>query len=68
MNKTIQEQATHFATLIDKCGVDWTPENVLKCIGFAKQAMQAGEVSVEAYYKAKTILISRLECATLWMN
>jgi len=68
MNKTIEQQAEHFAQLIDKCGVEWNAENVLKCIGFAKQAMQNGDVSVEAYYKAKTILINRLECANLWIN
>jgi len=68
MNKTIEQQAEYFAQLIDECGVEWNAENVLKCIGFAKQAMQNGDVSVEAYYKAKTILINRLECANLWIN
>lgn len=65
---TIEKQAEHFASLIDKCGVDWTPENVLKCIGFAKDAMVRGECSVEAYYAAKKLLLEKVEVANHWVN
>jgi len=68
MNKSVQEQAEKFASLIDKCGVEWTPENVLKCIGFAKVAMLNGECSVEAYYAAKKLLLDRVEVTNYWVN
>lgn len=68
MNQTIQEQAARFERLMDQCGVEWNAENVLLCIAVAKEAMQHGEVSVEAYYAAKRILIERLEAASELLN
>lgn len=66
--KTVQEHAERFAQLIEQAGVEFNAENVLRCIGFARQAMERGECSVEVYYQAKAILINRLECANLWIN
>jgi len=68
MNNSVQEQAERFAQLIEQAGVEFNAENVLRCIGFARKAMEQGECSVEVYYQAKAILINRLECATLWIN
>lgn len=66
--KVIQDQAEKFAELIEKAGVEFNAENVLRCIGFARQAMEQGECSVEVYYQAKALLLNRLECASLWIN
>lgn len=68
MKKTIEQQAEEFASIIEKAGVEYTPENVVKCFGFAKQAMREGVCSVEAYYRAKEILLFKLECANEWVN
>jgi hypothetical protein len=68
MNNNVQEQAERFAQLIEQAGVEFNAENVLRCIGFARKAMEQGECSVEVYYKAKRILLDRLECASLWIN
>lgn len=69
MNQKIaQEYAEQFLQLIEQAGVEFNAENVLRCIGFARDAMLRGECSVEVYYQAKAILINRLECDTLWMN
>ena len=62
------EIANCFADLCDKAGVEMTPENALKCIGFAKDAMQAGECSVEAYYAAKNLILGRVEVASELLN
>lgn len=64
----VQAQAEKFTKLIENAGVEMTAENVLKCIGFAKQAMQNGECSVEAYYAAKRILLEKLEVVNQWVN
>ena len=60
--------AEHFAKLIEESGVEMTPENVLRCIEFARRAMVAGECTVEAYYKAKFILLSEVECPSELLN
>lgn len=60
--------ASKFETIIEEAGVDLTPENVLKCIGFAKDAMLKGECSVEAYYAAKKLLLETVEVANHWVN
>ncbi len=64
----VQVQAEKFTKLIENAGVEMNAENVLKCIGFAKQAMQNGECSVEAYYAAKRILLEKLEVVNQWVN
>lgn len=68
LKKTDQDYAKQFADLCDKSGVEMTPENCLLCIGFAKEAMRAGEVSVETYFAAKNLLIGRVELANDWVN
>lgn len=68
MNRNDENQAEYFTTLIEKSGIEMTAENVLRCIGFAKQAMEKGECSVEAYYRAKQILMGKIECANAWVN
>lgn len=68
MNKLDVQQAEAFAKLIEDVGVEFTPENVLKCIGFAKDAMLKGECSVEAYYAAKKLLLDRVEVVNHWVN
>lgn len=64
----VQAQAEKFTKLIENAGVEMNAENVLKCIGYAKLAMQNGECSVEAYYAAKRILLEKLEVANVWVN
>jgi hypothetical protein len=68
MNRFDNECASKFADLCDKAGVEMTPENALKCIGFAKDAMEAGECSVEAFYQAKYLILSRVEVASELLN
>ena len=68
MNKLDIEQAEKFAKLIEEAGVEFTPENALKCIGFARDAMKAGECSVEAFYRAKQIILSQVEVTDKWVN
>lgn len=63
-----EEQAEQFLKLVGLAGVELTAENVLKCIGYAKQAMQNGEFSVEAYYAAKRILLEQVEVASNFIN
>lgn len=65
---TTQEQAEKFTQLIERAGVEFTAKNVLICIASAKLAMQRGEVSVEAYYAAKRILLERVEVASNFIN
>lgn len=43
-------------------GMVFTPEFCLGCIETAKESMRRGEVTVEGFYRAKQILISKLEC------
>jgi hypothetical protein len=68
MTKLEIAQAERFATLCEQYGVELTPENVLRCIGYAKEAMLAGECSVEAYYSAKKILLEKVEVTDKWVN
>ena len=68
MNKLDLEQAEKFAKLIEEAGVEFTPENALKCIGFARDAMRAGECSVEAFYRAKQIILTQVEVTDKWVN
>lgn len=68
MNIQDQKAVEAFETMIDEAGVEMNAENVLRCIEFAKQAMQKGECSVEAFYKAKEILLTKLECVNEWVN
>jgi hypothetical protein len=68
MNKVDLEQAEKFAKLIEDAGVEFTPENALKCIGFARDAMKAGECSVEAFYRAKQIILTQVEVTDKWVN
>ena len=68
MNKLDIEQAEKFAKLIEEAGVEFTPENALKCIGFARDAMRAGECSVEAFYRAKQIILTQVEVTDKWVN
>lgn len=68
MNTQNEKAVERFANMIDEAGIEMTAENVLRCIEFAKQAMKSGECSVEAFYKAKEILLMKLECANEWVN
>lgn len=68
LSRIDQEKVSIFEKLIEEAGVELNAENILKCIGFAKQAMLAGECSVEAYYKAKELLLSKVECVNEWVN
>lgn len=68
MNKLDAHQAEAFAKLIEDAGIEMTPENALKCIGFARDAMRAGECSVEAFYRAKQIILSQVEVTDKWVN
>lgn len=68
LSKIDQAKAEMFERMIHEAGLELTAENVLKCIGFAKQAMLSGEVSVEAYYKAKEILLTKVEVASELLN
>jgi len=61
-------QAERFANLCDSSGVEMTPENCLKCIGFAKDAMQRGDVSVEAFFVARNLLMNMVEVSNGWTN
>jgi len=38
-------------------GLDLSPENALKAIEFARQKMKAGEISAEAFLKAREIIL-----------
>ena len=40
----------------------------LNCIEYGKQQMLAGECTVEAYYKAKEVLLTNLECANEFIH
>lgn len=68
MSKVDVEQAERFANLCEEAGVELTPENALKCIGFARDAMRAGECSVEAFYRAKQIILTQVEVTDKWVN
>lgn len=68
LSKIDQAKAELFERMIEEAGVEFSAENVLRCIEFARLAMIKGECSVEAYYKAKEILISRVECASELLN
>lgn len=68
LSKIDQNQVSNFDKLIAEAGVELNAANILKCIGFAKQAMLAGECSVEAYYKAKELLLLKVECVNEWVN
>lgn len=68
MSRFDAESASKFAELCDKAGVEMTPENALKCIGFAKDAMTAGECSVEAYFVAKRLILECVEVASELLN
>lgn len=68
MNQFDREIAEKFVSLCDRAGVALTPENIIKCIGFARQAMLDGECSVEAYYHAKNLLLTQVETANEWIN
>ena len=68
MKSVDAEIANRFADLCDKAGVEMTPENALKCIGFARDAMKSGECSVEAFYAAKNLILSRVEVASELLN
>lgn len=62
------DQAEKFMQLVEKAGVEFSAANVLKCIGFAKEAMRKGEVTVEAYFAAKRILLEKVEVASDLLN
>lgn len=68
MNTQDRKAVHNLVTLCERAGVEMTPENCLKCIGFAKDAMLAGECSVEAYYHAKNILLGMVEVSNAWVN
>lgn len=68
MNKLDVQRAEAFAKLIEDSGLELTPENALKCIGFARDAMRAGECSVEAFYRAKQIILTQVEVTDKWVN
>jgi hypothetical protein len=68
LSKIDQDKAEIFEKIIEEAGLDFTPETVIKCIEIAKVAMKNGDCSVEAFYKAKEILISRLECPSELLN
>lgn len=68
MTENDKQAAETFVRMIEAAGVEFTPENCLKCIGFAKDAMLAGECSVEAYYHAKNLLLSMVEVQNEWLN
>jgi hypothetical protein len=68
MNDRDIQMANTFVSMCERAGVEMTPENCLKCIGFAKDAMLAGECSVEAYYHAKKILLGMVEVSNVWVN
>lgn len=40
----------------------FSAEDCVACIELARRAMLDGAVSVEGYYKAKEILLSKLQC------
>lgn len=61
-------EAEKFSDLCAKSGVDMTPENALRCIAYAKQAMTDGLCSVEAYYIAKKLILEQVEVANHWVN
>lgn len=68
MNTHDRQAAETFVRMIEAAGVEFTPENCLKCIGYAKDAMRAGECSVEAYFHAKKLLLSMVEVQNSWLN
>lgn len=68
LSKIDQAKAEAFEKMIEQAGVEFNAENVLKCIGFAKDAMLRGECSVETYYKAKEILLTKVEVASELIN
>ena len=59
MRQATESAKNKFLQIIEAPGVELTPAVVLVCIEHARQAMIVGEVSVEAYYAAKNILIDR---------
>lgn len=62
-------QAERFAQLVsEESGVEMTPENVLKCIEYARQAMMLGLCTVEAYYQAKNLLLEQVKCVNEWTH
>ena len=62
------ENAKKFSEMCDRADVEMTAENALKCIGFAREAMLKGECSVEAYYVAKNLILSKVEVLSELLN
>jgi hypothetical protein len=59
MRQATNTEKNKFLKMIEDTGVEMTPSVVLMCIEHARQMMLTGEVSVEAYYAAKNILVDR---------
>lgn len=68
ISKIDEKQAERFERLIEEAGLEFSAENILRCIEFAHAAMRKGECSVEAYYKAKELLLLKVEVASELLN
>jgi hypothetical protein len=59
MRQASESDKNKFLKIIEDTGVELTPSVVLMCIEHARQLMLNGDVTVEAYYAAKNILVDR---------